>query len=51
MRIFIIKKILRENKWFAILRKYEFWLNQVGSLGYVISKDENTLDLNRIYKS
>ena len=44
----IVLQILRENKLFATLSKYEFQWNQIVLLGYVIAKDEITLDLGRI---
>ena len=38
----------KRNKLFTKLWKWEFWLNKVVLLGYVISKDGITLDLSRI---
>jgi Reverse transcriptase (RNA-dependent DNA polymerase) len=39
---------LREHKLYAKLSKYEFWLEQVGFLGYIISKDRLTVDPQNI---
>ena len=44
----IVLQILRERKLYAKLKKCEFWLNQVVFLGHVISKDEITVDPNKI---
>ena len=44
----IVLEILREGKFHAKLKKCEFWLNRVGFLGHVISKDGITVDPNKI---
>ena len=44
----IVLQILREGKLYAKLKKCEFWLNQVVFLGHVISKDEITMDPNKV---
>ena len=44
----IVLQILRERKLYAILKKCEFWLNQVVFLGHVISKDGIAVDPNKI---
>ena len=48
MSLKIVLQILRERKLYAKLKKCEFWLNRVGFLGHVISKDGITVDPNKI---
>jgi len=40
----MVLSILRENKLFAKLKKWEFWLEKVSFLGHVISKDGVAVD-------
>jgi len=43
-----VLEVLRENKMFAKLKKYEFWLEEVSFLGQVVSKDGIAVNLMKI---
>ena len=40
--------ILRKHQFFAKFKKYEFWLDNVAFLGYVVSKEGITMDLGKV---
>jgi hypothetical protein len=39
---------LRENKWFAKLKKCEFWLEEVSFLGHVVNKNGLAVDRAKV---
>ena len=44
----VVLQVLRENKLYAKLKKYEFWLDSVALLGHVVSKDGISVDLEKV---
>lgn len=41
-------QLLRDNQLYANLKKCDVWLEQVGFLGHIISKDGLAVDLDKI---
>jgi len=46
-----VLQILREKQLYAKLKKCEFWLEQVGFLGHIISKEGISVDLMKLKQS
>ena len=44
----VVLETLRKEKLYAKLSKCEFWLNEVSSLGHMVSKERIRVDLKKI---
>ena len=44
----VVLSRLREHKLYAKFSKCEFWLNKVSFLGYILSKDEISVDPSKV---
>ena len=44
----LVLETLRENQFYAKLKKYEFWISEVGFLGHVINQEGISVDPSKI---
>ena len=44
----MVLETLRENKFYAKLKKCDFWLSEVGFLGHVINREGITVDPSKV---